>query len=1269
MLEKLAMTSNMKLLPLFYSVIVSILLLCCVDVSSQERETSCYCVRPDGSETDRIKSCQGECHPLMYYANSSTEVFRNDSTFYFLPGNHFLREVVRANKHMQNLALIGCSDNSSCNSSVDCNKPVATVLCAQQSNGTGFLFRNIHNLSIIGLRFNKCGFIFDDVIAGALILNWVWNLTMCGVEINYSNGRGLSCYQVSGTSIVAHTSISHSHSFSKYKGGNMQLVYHQYLSSHSDTTFTVTNSNISNGINTITKKTAYGGGIDILIKTTDRVHILLYDVTLMGNHGHNGGNLAVTYWTVHNSWPSRIIVDNCRFLQGSAHLGGGLYLSFIVNITHQSKNIGFSEDDLTVSVTDSEFTSNTADAVGAGVYLQLHEHNLLSAVANVSFIGCTFDGNTNLNHTYSRGGSAVNLINFHIPGYVTHQSPQYNISFLSCNFTENSGQLTSEDSVGSGTLYVEENAYMVLRNCTFADNSCPGITAVHSNIILQGNIVLRNNTGYNGGGMVLCANSVIYLNLLTYIYVLIENCHANNYGGGIYAEFECTQAIPPCFFQVSDSNKITRQLVHINNNTASTAGTALFGGAIDYCYSYGLYSKRKIFNDLFDIHPAPQNNLSNISSNPFRVCFCDESGFPNCNEHKKHYGSVYPGDILSVSVVVVGQREGTVPGIVIATLKSNPHVFLKDLQNTPKTRQNCTTLKYTIESDASDETINLSVGSTDFKNARIDTSADASIVVSIKRCPLGFKLIKQQCKCSNHVKNLEDVSCAISDQSILRNGNSTWWLGFINSTNNSHTISNEYCPFDYCVTKSVKINTTTKGSQDIQCANNRTGVLCGACKDRRSNVFGSTICKHCHNSILRTVGLTVLFALLGIVLVLFLGILDLSVTEGTLSAIVFYMNVVRVNTSMFFDFPKDRNSILTSWLKVFVAWMNLDLGIETCFYNGMGAVENTALQFVFPLYLSCLAGLIIYFSRKSSLVTKLVGKNAVKILATLVLHFYAKLLRTIIDIVRVSIILSDNYKSIQVWTIDGSIPYFHKTHGILLACAVIVAVITLPYTLALLFIQCLRKRSNMKVLFWVNKLKPFFDAYTGPYKDKYHFWTGFLLIIRIVLFVVIALNTSKGPILNFTLIIATTSLLFLLIQPGIYKKWTLNIMEAFTYFNLIVFVALTTYDFYFKYANKLPIIICIGSMFLLFCGVVVYHAYKKLSDTQRWRKVNVWLLQRRWPWMKQKPIRSLILHINPDIGDELSSSDSELDPILHNAPPVARYDEYREPLIETGENT
>ena len=39
-------------------------------------------------------------------------------------------------------------------------------------------------------------------------------------------------------------------------------------------------------------------------------------------------------------------------------------------------------------------------------------------------------------------------------------------------------------------------------------------------------------------------------------------------------------------------------------------------------------------------------------------------------------------------------------------------------------------------------------------------------------------------------------------------------------------------------------------------------------------------------------------------------------------------------------------------------------------------------------------------------------------------------------------------------------------------------------------------------------MKPFFDAYRGPYKDRYRFWTGFLLLVRVVLALVVSIDAE-----------------------------------------------------------------------------------------------------------------------------------------------------------------
>jgi len=142
------------------------------------------------------------------------------------------------------------------------------------------------------------------------------------------------------------------------------------------------------------------------------------------------------------------------------------------------------------------------------------------------------------------------------------------------------------------------------------------------------------------------------------------------------------------------------------------------------------------------------------------------------------------------------------------------------------------------------------------------------------------------------------------------------------------------------------------------------------------------------------ISLLIPFAMAGIVLVVFLLALKLTVSVGTINGLIFYANIVAVNQAIFF--PSGDNNILT----VFIAWVNLDLGIETCFYDGMDAYARTWLQFVFPFYLWLLTALIILASHCSLRLSKYLGTNPVSVLATLFLLSYAKLLRTIISAFR-----------------------------------------------------------------------------------------------------------------------------------------------------------------------------------------------------------------------------------------------------------------------------
>ena len=1237
-----------------------------------KEEPRCKCVKPTTEEAQYNPCPTGECLTLMDYAKYP-ENFSNDTTFKFLPGNHSLDGVRIHIHYVHNLTLSGLLENGT-----DSGLPI--VQCSGPISG--FWFEDTLNLEIDSLGFNNCGFYQYQNQSQAILMQHVTNLNLSHTHIYNTSGFGLYIVNLKGISQIHNTVIDKSHNESGCFGGNLRLQYNDGTSNSSHSVL-VENSFFTSGHVSHTcniphyRHEGYASGLSVFLNTTDSIEMTLRNVTLAGNTARNGGNLAIVYVHVENitNWTSSVKMDNCKMLNGSAYLGGGMYLSMVARQDKASYSSYQFVD--VININNTLFEGNTAEEAGGGFYAQLFEEVKLSTGANIKFSNSTFRHNSVQQFLTHGGGVALSILTFNLASYMPHRMPQYSVSLISCRFYENVVRNPSlNDPVGSGIIYIEQNSLTYFQNVEITSNNCTGIALVRSNIVFKGNNTLSGNHGNYGGGIVLCDNSILYLQ--GKVTLNISHNKALSYGGGIYAEFDCTQAIPPCFYQFD--NQSNKNII-MDQNYAIKAGSELYGGSIEYCYYFGRYNPKNSTTIFFEIFQFPNhlpNDTSYITSSPQRACFCTENNghlSENCSQNgTEKY--IFPGSAFEVPLVIVGQRNGTVPGNVVATN------VLKENATQPIPKSSCTKLTYFLSpenvcADTGGIDVSFTVQDSDM-GGKHNKLQKITMYVKLNKCPLGFKLsCKSGCVCDTALQELGKIVCDIKNRTIYKHKHSQSWFGFLpggDNVSNSEIVSYSYCPFDYCNKKVAHaIQITRPWTADDQCAFNRSGILCGRCNGSLSLMLGSSRCSDCSGkySKLRVVGLVALFGVAGLLLVVFFGITDTTVAEGALNAVIFYVNVVAVNRSVLFTSSLDTvpENLLLKMLGIFISWMNLDFGIETCFYDGMNPFQKALLQFVFPLYLWCISGAVIFLCRKSFTMSNLFGKNSVKILATVILHSYAKLLRAVIGALFYTPLHHSSGHSSRMWSVDGNVYYLGESHVILFVIAIIVGLITLPYTLVLLFIQCLRRRSNMKVLFWVNKLKPFFDAYTGPYKDNYHFWTGFLLVVRIALFIIIAVDTHSGQLRNITLIIATTSVLFVTTRPGIYKNWALNVIEVFIYANLTVLAVGTAYTAGFNHSNNSIIVVCVGSVYLLFCGIVVYHILKKLSVTRRWGLMKVWLLDRRWPWMKKKQIRSLVLpYVDPDNDEDLSSSDSELDPILQNAPPVARYDQYREPLIGTAVN-
>jgi len=226
-------------------------------------------------------------------------------------------------------------------------------------------------------------------------------------------------------------------------------------------------------------------------------------------------------------------------------------------------------------------------------------------------------------------------------------------------------------------------------------------------------------------------------------------------------------------------------------------------------------------------------------------------------------------------------------------------------------------------------------------------------------------------------------------------------------------------------------------------------------------------------------------AIAGFILVSMLFIFNLTVTNGKINTIIFYANIININHLVLFP---NHNSLLYTSLSL----LNLDLGVEMCFYNGMDDYAKTWLQLVFPIYLLIIAGLLIITSRYSIRIQRITARKVLPVLVTLFLLSYTKIITTIFNVLfRYSKITNLRSKNTtHVWPVCTNIVLFDVRFILLFVSCLILFLVILPFNAILLFS---RKLTYFK---FINYLKPLLDAYHGPYKDKVYYWVGLQLLIR-----------------------------------------------------------------------------------------------------------------------------------------------------------------------------
>ena len=997
-----------------------------------------------------------------------------------------------------------------------------------------------------------------------------------------------------------------------------------YLQDLYDVYTTITNSLFQYNNGTLSASIAIGSLSTIRGKTL--IQNCLFDDNNRINKPHDItainsiGGISYYYLTLNDIPKGSVITDReveivavvqCNFTR----LGGTLGAAFHI------EKVSSNSQPLIFRIEECNFIGNEAN-VGSAVYAV--DHRFDTALSN---------------------GLIINLVNVHAT----------NNSLLSGSTIQH-----GSGDIITGVFHSEGCHFKFNCNlqCNFLNNQ-PSVFYGHSaNLTISGKALFVNNTARRGGALSLI-NTVAFIAQNSELY--FDKNHATTHGGAIYISLFNTyieaQDVCPIQF-IGSSNDTVFSLKDINQvgvNVTFGENTAIIKSVLQSIYANVFYlctwypntliqmksipvingTRRSVYREMF--HFIPNDTNKHLSILAIVPCPCDDDNTYDADD-------CLTADSLKLNFNITVGRTFTINLItldVVGSVGYSSHLYseVSSVNTTGNVltlseeqfsrsfsviNNKCTPLEFTIYA------LQSMIPESGILHLSLSPNSGHHFHFSFDKCPIGFTLQNINgsfaCKCGeifNESPIKEDFQCNPASGKVERKNPQSWLSVIDNKVGYT-----KQCLSGYCNSNIRKFSLT---DGDALCSHNHTGEACRRCVDGYGKVFGTTVCEKCNYLNLLT---TFFYCALGITLVLIIYLLKLTVTMGTINGLIFFCNVMSINESLFFNTAK------SSFVRMFISLINLDLGFKLCFYKGMTQAAKTGLQFVFPVYLWLLMFIIIMVGKRYR--SRRPVRSALPVLATLIFLSYSKILRTTISVFSsVSVYISENgsnfseLKRIVAWQPDPSVEYLKDEHILLFLVAMVFTVLfILPLAFALTFPKVVLRSKKLSRIF------PLLDSIYAPYKDKYRYWFGVRIIVLIYLSGMESVLFSYQHSLLLSAVLAV--LLFTIIQAYIrpFKKSINNSLDLMFMgiFIILGIVILYLHPDTLRNKDHIAVKILGGVAFFLFCVIILFHLHDVLMHltwysnfTKALRiKFNMKIVKSDWnPWhtvalkdVREKPINN-----------------------------------------------
>ena len=413
---------------------------------------------------------------------------------------------------------------------------------------------------------------------------------------------------------------------------------------------------------TISGQTTFHGNLGF---TGGAIHCILSSLTMSGNTTFIANKADGTYGGgIHFTNGTLIMSGQASFIKnGAVTSGSALYiknsnititgnvsisdgLSSKARYTHLLEGaIGLLNTTMTITVTGHLLLTNNTSFEGGAIIVRDSE---------VVVCGCIQCYN---NRAYSTGG-----------GLIARRSVINLRSTVNCSIFQGN---SAHDK--GGAIYAELNSFVNMTGLqNFIQNSAQyggALALSHTSKLMLSNPLQANfveNNGLAGGGAIYYEDS--------------------------FSRSQCTnittkeQEVLDCFIELTSDSDI--QLTFVNN-TASVAGTVLYGGDVDSCklyiggtsrdtcgnriggkylYGYVVVELLKSISRVVSIKSEPSNRSSEISSDPLHICFFDADRNLQCESQRI---KLVRGEEFTLMAVIVGQARGIIPSLVRTSLSTS----------------------------------------------------------------------------------------------------------------------------------------------------------------------------------------------------------------------------------------------------------------------------------------------------------------------------------------------------------------------------------------------------------------------------------------------------------------------------------------------------------------------------------------------------------------------------------------------------------------------